>query len=99
MFRWAKERAQDRLYRDARVFITVAKEDARALRPHNPLQTGDHIESLGREFNQPMGTMFRLRGLYRKTYWDTLCRVHGRTAVVHMVREDSYRRSIGLSSR
>ena len=92
MFRRAKERAQDKFYRDARVFITVAKEDARALRPHNPLRTGDHVESLGREFNQPMRTMYRLRDLYRRTYWNTLYREYGSTTFLRMVREDQYSR-------
>ena len=93
MFRRAKERAQDKFYRDARVFITVAKEDARALRLHNSLRAWDRLEeSLGHEVNYPMRTMYRLGDLYRETYWNTLYRVHGRTAFNHMIREDQYSR-------
>lgn len=93
MFGRSKERAQDKLYRDARVFITVAKEDARALCLHNPLRALDRLEALlGHEVSyQPM-TLYRLGDLYRKTYWNTLYREYGSTTFNRMVREDQYSR-------
>ena len=93
MFRRAKERAQDRFYRDARVFITVAKEDARALRPCNPIRAWDrHEELLGHEVSYQTMALYRFKDLYRKTYWNTLHREYGATTFNRMIREDKYRR-------
>lgn len=91
MFGRAKERAQDKLYRDARVFITVAKEDARALLRHNPLRAWDRLEALlGHEVSYQPRTLYRLGDLYRKTYWNTLYREYGTAAFNRMVREERY---------
>lgn len=91
MFRRAKERAQDKFYRDARVFITVAKGDARAMRPQDFRRAWDrHEELLGREVDYITANGPRFKDLYRKTYWDTMYRERGRDAVVHMVREERY---------
>ena len=93
LFRRAKERAQDKFYRDARVFITVAKEDARALRLNNPLRARDRLEELlGHEVDYPLVNGPRFGGLYRKTYWNTLRREHGTDTFNRMIREDKYRR-------
>lgn len=93
MFRRAKERAQDKFYRNARVFVTVAKEDARAMRLEDSRRAWDRLEGmLGHEVSFGPGDPIRFGNLYRRTYWDTLHREYGRTAVVHMAREDKYSR-------
>lgn len=85
------KRAKDKFYRDARVFITVAKEDARALRLQDSCRARDRLEEmLGHEVSYGLGDALRFGDLYRKTYWDTLYREHGRTAFNRMVREDQY---------
>ena len=91
MFQRAKERAQDRFYRDARVFITVAKEDARAMRLQDSCRARDRLEEmLGHEVSYGLRDALRLGDLYRKTYWDTLYREYGTAAFNRMVREERY---------
>ena len=91
MFRRAKERAQDKFYRDARVFITVAKEDARAMRLQDSRRAWDRLEEmLGHEVSYGLGDPLRFGDLYRKTYWDTLYREYGTAAFNRMVREERY---------
>ena len=93
MLQRAKGRAQDRFYRDARVFIIVAKEDARALRMNNPLRAWDRLEDfLGHEIDYPMRTLYRFRYLYRNTYWNTIHREYGSITFLRMLREDMYSR-------
>ena len=93
IFKRAKERAKDRFYRDARVFITVAKEDARALRMNNPLRAWDRLEDiLGHEIDYPMRTLYHFRYLYRNTYWNTIHREYGSITFLRMLRADMYNR-------
>lgn len=93
MFKRAKERAQDKFYRDARVFIAVAKEDARALRLQDSRRARNRLEELlGHEVDYPLVNGPRFGDLYRKTYWNTLHREYGATTFNRMIREDKYRR-------
>lgn len=93
MFRRAKDRAKDKFYRGARVFITVAKEDARAMRIQNSHRAWDRLEeSLGHEVVYPMKMIRRFGYLYRKTYWNTLHREYGSITFLRMLREDKYSR-------
>ena len=93
MFRRAKERAQDKFCRGARVFITVAKEDARAKRLQDSSRAWDRLEELlGCEVDYTMRMNQRFNDLYRKNYWNTLHREYGATTFNRMIREDKYRR-------